>query len=85
MVEVVVVVVVFPTILASSLDASPAGPDASPDVLASSDFAFRSSCLPFVVVHLGGNHWICSSRWRIWGIHLCLLLPDNPPVVGVGW
>jgi hypothetical protein len=49
-VEVVVVVVVFPAILASSLDASPAVPDASPGVLASSEFAFRSSYLPFVVV-----------------------------------
>jgi hypothetical protein len=49
-VEVMVVVVVFPTILVLSLDASPAVPDASPGVLASSDFAFRSSCLPFVVV-----------------------------------
>jgi hypothetical protein len=48
-VEVVVVVVVFPTILASSLNASPAVPDASPGVLASSNFAFRSSCLPFAV------------------------------------
>jgi hypothetical protein len=48
-VEVVVVVVVFPTVLASSLDVSPAVPDASPGVLASSDFSFRSSCLPFAI------------------------------------
>jgi hypothetical protein len=33
---------------------------------------------------LGGNHWISSSRWRIWRIHFYLLLPDNPPIVGVG-
>jgi hypothetical protein len=48
-VEVVVVVVVFPTVLASSLDVSLVVPDASPGVLASSDFAFRSSCLPFAI------------------------------------
>jgi hypothetical protein len=46
----VVVVVVFPTVLASFLDASPAGPDAFPSVLALSDFAFHSPCLSFVVV-----------------------------------
>ena len=44
--EVVVVVAVFPVILASSLDAFPAVPDASPGVLASSELAFDSSCLP---------------------------------------
>jgi hypothetical protein len=49
-VEVVVVVAVFSGVLASSLDASPAVPNASPGVLASSDFAFCSSCLPFAVV-----------------------------------
>jgi hypothetical protein len=48
-VEVVVVVVVVPTVLASSLDAFPAVPDAFLSVLASSELAFRSSCLPFVV------------------------------------
>jgi hypothetical protein len=37
----VVVVVVFPTVLASFLNASPAGPDVFPSVLALSDFAFR--------------------------------------------
>jgi hypothetical protein len=41
LVEVVVVVVVFPTVLASFLDASPAGPDVFLGVLALSDFAFR--------------------------------------------
>jgi hypothetical protein len=51
-VEVVVVVVVFPTALASFLDASPAGPDVFPSVLALSDFAFRSPCLSFVVAIL---------------------------------
>jgi hypothetical protein len=35
---------------ASFLDASPAVPDAFTCVLALSDFAFRSSCLSFVVV-----------------------------------
>jgi hypothetical protein len=41
-VEVVgVVVVVFPTVLASFLDVSPAGPDIFPSVLALYDFAFR--------------------------------------------
>jgi hypothetical protein len=44
-VEVVgVVVVVFPTVLASFLDASPAGLGAFPGVLALSDFAFCSPC-----------------------------------------
>jgi hypothetical protein len=41
-VEVVgVVVVVFPTVLASFLDVSPAGPDVFPGILALSDFAFQ--------------------------------------------
>jgi hypothetical protein len=52
-VEVVgVVVVVFPTVLVSFLNASPVGPDIFPGVLALSDFAFRSPCLSFVVVLL---------------------------------
>jgi hypothetical protein len=50
-----VVVVVFPTVLASFLDASPAGPDAFPSILALSDFAFRSPCLSFVVVPAFGR------------------------------
>ena len=50
-----VVVVVFPTVLASFLDASLAGPDAFPSVLALSDFAFRSPCLSFVVVQAFGQ------------------------------
>jgi hypothetical protein len=45
-----VVVVIFPTVLASFLDASPAGPDTFPDVLALSNFAFHLPCLSFVVV-----------------------------------
>jgi hypothetical protein len=49
-VGVVVVVVVFPTVLASFLDTSPAGPDVFPGVLALSNFAFRSPCLSSVVV-----------------------------------
>jgi hypothetical protein len=41
-VEVVgVVVVVFPTMLVSFLDVSPAGPNVFPGVLALSDFAIR--------------------------------------------
>jgi hypothetical protein len=55
-VEVVnVVVVVFPTVLASFLDASLAGPDTFPGVLALSDFVFRSPCLSFVVVPAFGR------------------------------
>jgi hypothetical protein len=46
-VEVVVVVAVVPTVLASSLDAFPVVPDASLGVHASSELIFRSSCLPF--------------------------------------
>jgi hypothetical protein len=52
-VEVVgVVIVVFSTVLASFLDASP---DAFPGVFALSDFAFRSPCLSFVVVPAFGR------------------------------
>jgi hypothetical protein len=52
-VEVVgVVIVVFSTVLASFLDASP---DPFPGVLALSDFAFRSPCLSFVVVPAFGR------------------------------
>jgi hypothetical protein len=43
-----VVVAIVPTILASSLDAFPAVPDAFPGVLASSELAFHSSCLSSV-------------------------------------
>jgi hypothetical protein len=43
-----VVVVVFSVVLASSLDAFPAVPDAFPGVLASFELAFHSSCLPAV-------------------------------------
>jgi hypothetical protein len=39
--DVVVVVVVFPTMLALFLNVSPAGPDVFPGVLVLSDFAFR--------------------------------------------
>jgi hypothetical protein len=49
-VEVVVVVVVFPTVIALFLDVSPNGPDVFPHVLVLSDFAFRSSCLSIVVL-----------------------------------
>jgi hypothetical protein len=37
----IVVVIVFPTVLASFLDVSPVGLDIFPGVLALSDFAFR--------------------------------------------
>jgi hypothetical protein len=47
-VEVVSVVVVFPTVLASFLNAFPG-------VLSLSDFAFRSPCLSFVVVPAFGR------------------------------
>jgi hypothetical protein len=49
------VVVVFPTVLASFLDASLVGPDTFPSVLALSDFAFCSPCLSFVVVPAFGQ------------------------------
>jgi hypothetical protein len=40
-VEVVVVVVIFPTVLVLFLDVSPAGPDVFPRVLVLSDFGVR--------------------------------------------
>ena len=46
MMEVVVVVAIAPTTLASSPDTFPAFPDASHGVLVSSELAFHSSCLP---------------------------------------
>jgi hypothetical protein len=62
-VEVVgVVVVVFPAVLASFLDASPAGPYAFHRVLALSDFAFHSPCLSFVVVPVFG--WQPLDRFQ---------------------
>jgi hypothetical protein len=55
-VEVVgLVVVVFPIVLASFLDATPAGPNVFPGVLALFDFAFRSPCLSFAVVPTFGR------------------------------
>jgi hypothetical protein len=48
-VEVVVVVVVAPIALSSSPDTFPTFPDASPGVLASSELAFHSSCLPSAI------------------------------------
>jgi hypothetical protein len=47
---VVVVVVVSPTVIALFLDVSPDGADVFPRVLVLSDFAFRSPCLPIVVL-----------------------------------
>jgi hypothetical protein len=44
-----VVVAAIPIVLASSPLASPAFPNASPGVLASSELAFHSSCLPSAV------------------------------------
>ena len=43
------VVVAVPTVLASFLNASPTVPNTFPCVLASSEFVFRSSCLPFAI------------------------------------
>jgi hypothetical protein len=31
--------------------------------------------------HLGCNHWISSGWWRIWRVHLCLLLLFKYPLV----
>jgi hypothetical protein len=82
----VVVVVVFLAVLASFLDASPVVPDAFPSVLALFDFAFRSSCLSFVVVPAFGRQPLDRFQpVEDLGIHFYLLLPDNPHVVGVGW
>ena len=53
--EVVVVVVVFPTVIALFLDVSPDGPDVFPRVLVLSDFAFRSPCLSIVVLPAFGR------------------------------
>jgi hypothetical protein len=61
-VVVVVVVVVFPIVLTSFLDTSPAGPDTFPSVLALSDFAFNSPCLSFVVVTAFG--WQPLDRFQ---------------------
>jgi hypothetical protein len=49
-VEMVVVVVVSPTMIALFLDVSPDGPDVFPRVLVLSGFAFRSPCLSIVVL-----------------------------------
>jgi hypothetical protein len=54
-VEVVVVVVVFPTVIALFLDVSPDGPGVFPRVLVLSDFAFRSPCLSIVVLSAFGR------------------------------
>jgi hypothetical protein len=61
-VEVVGVVVVFPTLLALFLDVSPAGPDVFPRVLVLSDFAFRSPCLSIVVLPAFG--WQPLDRFQ---------------------
>jgi hypothetical protein len=49
-VEMVVVVVVSPTVIALFLDVSPDGPDVFPRVLVLSGFASQSSCLSVVVL-----------------------------------
>ena len=51
----VVVVVVFPTVLASLIVTSPTGPVVFPGVLALFGFAFRSPCLSFIVVQAFGR------------------------------
>jgi hypothetical protein len=60
----VVVLVVFPTVLALFLDVSPAGPDVFPGVLALSDFGNHVRHL-LCYHHLGSNHLIDSNRWRL--------------------
>jgi hypothetical protein len=66
-VEVVVVVTAFPAFLASSPLASPVVPDASPRVLASSRFAFHSSCLSSVV----------ASASELRPLDLCHVMEDS--------
>jgi hypothetical protein len=61
-VEVMAVVVVSPTVLASFLDASLVVPGVFPGVLALFDFAFRSSCLSFVVVSAFGQQPLDRSQ-----------------------
>ncbi len=55
MVVEVVVVVVFPTVLALFLDVSPAGPNVFPRVFVLSDFASRSLGLSIVVLPVLGQ------------------------------
>jgi hypothetical protein len=72
-----VVVVVFPTVLALFLDVSLDGSDVFPRVLVLSDLHFgHHVCQLLYYQPLGGNHLIDFSRWRIWRIHFCFLLPD---------
>jgi hypothetical protein len=59
----IVVVVVFPTVLALFLDVSPAGPNVFPRVLVLSDFAFRSPCLSIVVLLAFG--WQPFDRFQL--------------------
>jgi hypothetical protein len=61
-VEVVGVVVVFPTVLALFLDVSPAGPDVFTRVLVLYDFVIRQPCLPFVVLASFG--WQSLGRFQ---------------------
>jgi hypothetical protein len=49
-VEVVVVVATVPFVLASSPIAFHVAPDASPSIVAASELAFQSSCLPSAAV-----------------------------------
>jgi hypothetical protein len=58
----VVVVVVFPNVLALFLDVSPADPDVFLRVLVLSDFAIRKPCLPFVVLPSFG--WQSLDRFQ---------------------
>jgi hypothetical protein len=74
----VVVVVVFPTVLALFLDVSPAGPDVFLAFLSYLILHFGNHvCHLLYYHHLDDNHLIDSNGWRIWKIHFCLLLPDN--------
>jgi hypothetical protein len=77
---VVVVVVVFPTVLALFLDVYLVGPDVFLRVFSYLILHFGNHvCHLLYYHHLGGNHLIDSNRWRIWRIHFYLLLPDNLP------
>ena len=58
----IVVVVVFPTVLALFLDVSPVGSGIFPRVLVLSDFAFRSPCLSIVVLPAFG--WQPLDRFQ---------------------
>jgi hypothetical protein len=69
-----------------------ASPLSSPVFLGASLDALSHLCLHILHrirhvlqhLHLGCNHWISPSRWRIQRIHFCLLLPKHSLVEWVG-